>query len=140
MRGSRRADRFQPSKNHKFAVSLLQLGNQLAKGSADIFDMGMKVLVRIDRAAGNHLSRKHDCRHGLHRARFHPLGDLSKLGGAFVTAVSSIADEHKGLSGPFLVEMINRVLQGGRVSPIVLRRDKHESVCAGDLAAPSAGM
>lgn len=54
--------------------------------------------------------------------------------------MTTIADNHSGFSRPFVVQIVNGVLDHGRIPPIVLRQDEDESGVLLDLLAPGAGV
>ena len=54
--------------------------------------------------------------------------------------MASVAHNHGRLALPLVVEVVDGVLDSGRVSPVVLRCDENECVVALDLHAPGTGV
>ncbi len=52
----------------------------------------------------------------------------------------AVADDEGGLAAPLVEEVVDGVLDGGRVAPVVLREDEDEGGVAGDFDAPGAGV
>lgn len=65
---------------------------------------------------------------------------LPQLLVAFATAMTSVAHNHGRLALPLMIKVVNGVLEDGRVSPVVLRRDKDERVVTLNLLAPGTGV
>lgn len=86
------------------------------------------------------LMRELETRHGRDRPHFQAFEHLPQLTGAFVAAVAAIGDDECGLSRPFAIEVVERVLQRRRIAPIILRRNEHEAVGFGHFSAPGASV
>lgn len=52
--------------------------------------------------------------------------------------MTAVADDHGGLPAPLVEQVVDGVLDGGRVAPVVLGQDEDEGGVLLDLAAPGA--
>lgn len=86
------------------------------------------------------LRRKRKGRHGFRNVHANPMENLTQLAGSFHAAMTAIANNHSGLPVPFMEQVVDGILDHGRISPIVLRQDKDERGVFLDLQAPGAGM
>jgi DNA-binding MarR family transcriptional regulator len=115
---------------------------QFSKSLAQRANVGSEFPLRFDGAGigFDTFARQPESRHGRDRLHVESVEHLAQLSGTLAAAVTAISHDHGRLSRPFFVEMIQRVLQWRRIAPIVLRRDEHEGIAGGNLAAPGASV
>ena len=76
----------------------------------------------------------------LRRSHIHSLQHLLQLRRRLPSPVPAVADNHGRLAVPLVEEVVDGVLDAGRVAPIVLRGDEHEGGMGGDFGGPALGV
>jgi len=72
----------------------------------------------------------------LHRPYAHPPQHLPQLRRRLAASPPAVADHQAGLALPLVEQVVDGVLEAGRIPPVVLRGDEDERVARCDLRRP----
>lgn len=106
----------------------------------DTFILQHSQILSLDRSPRKRLRRKRQSDKRLDGLHTKALEHLMQLLGGLATAASAVAHDHPGLSLPFMVEIVDGVLDARRIAPVVLRGDKDECRMRGNLLGPLPGQ
>jgi hypothetical protein len=98
-----------------------------------------EVLVRSDIAVVGHdtLLSQAQARRRVGQFQADRAQHVRQLGRALIAAVATVGDDQRRLVAPLVIEMVDGVLQRGRIAAIVLRRHEHHTGGVSDTFAPS---